>query len=59
LAVYLLEPESDDGFTTWNLFDQDLKKGGRYPVIRIFDLPRRGRTVNRRSSVAADPLLQN
>jgi hypothetical protein len=59
LAVYLLEPESDDGFTTWNLFDQDLKKGGRYPVIRIFDLSRRGRTVNRRSSVAADPLQQN
>ena len=59
LAVYLLEPESDDGFTTWNLFDQDLKKGGRYPVTRIFDLSRRGRTVNRRSSVAADPLLQN
>jgi Zinc carboxypeptidase len=59
LAVYLLEPESDDGFTTWNLFDQDLKKGGRYPVIRIFDLSRRGRTVNRRSSIAADPLLQN
>ncbi len=59
LAVYLLEPESDDGFTTWNFFDQDLKKGGRYPVTRIFDLSRRGRTVNRRSSVAADPLQQN
>jgi hypothetical protein len=59
LAVYLLEPESDDGFTTWNFFDQDLKKGGRYPVIRVFDLSRRGRTVNRRSSAAAEPLLQN
>ena len=33
-------------------FDQDIKKGGRYPVTRIFDLSRRGRTVNRRSSAA-------
>ena len=55
LSVYLLEPESDDGFVTWNFFDQDLKKGGRYPVTRIFDLSRRGRTVNRRSSEAAEP----
>jgi hypothetical protein len=59
LAVYLLEPESDDGVTTWNFFDQDLKKGGRFPVTRIFDLSRRGRTVNRRSSTAAEPLPQN
>jgi hypothetical protein len=59
LIVYLLEPESDDGLATWNFFDQDLKKGGRYPVTRIFDLPRRGRAVNRRSSTAAEPLLQN
>jgi murein tripeptide amidase MpaA len=59
LVVYLLEPESDDGFTTWNLFDRDLKKGGRYPVIRVFDLSRRGRTVNRRSTVIAAPLQQN
>ena len=59
LIVYLLEPESDDGFATWNFFDRELKKGGRYPVIRIFDLSRRGRTVNRRSSAAAEPLQQN
>ena len=59
LAVYLLEPESDDGVTTWNFFDRDLKKGGRYPVTRIFDLSRRGRLVNRRSSTAAEPQLQN
>jgi hypothetical protein len=56
LAVYLLEPESDDGFTTWNMFDRDLKTGGRFPVIRIFDLSRRGRSANRRSSASsADP----
>jgi len=53
LAVYLLEPESDDGFTTWNLFDRDLKKGGRFPVTRIFDLSRRGRSANRRSSASS------
>ena len=59
LAVYLLEPESDDGFTTWNLFDSDLKKGGRFPVTRIFDLSRRGRAANRRSSASTTDPLQN
>ena len=53
LIVYLLEPESEDGFVTWNLFDPDLKKGGRYPVTRIFDLSRRGRAAARRSSASA------
>ena len=51
LVVYLLEPESDDGFTTWNLFDRELQKGGRFPVTRIFDL-RRGRAATRRSSAS-------
>ena len=59
LIVYLLEPESDDGFTTWNLFDADLKKGGRFPVTRIFDLSRRGRGAARRSSASASPLPQD
>jgi len=58
LVVYLLEPESDDGFTTWNLFDSGIKKGGRFPVTRIFDL-RRGRAANRRSSAATTDPLQN
>ena len=53
LIVYLLEPESEDGFVTWNLFDSELKKGGRYPVTRIFDLSRRGRASARRSSASA------
>ncbi|HEY4735302.1 MAG TPA: M14 family metallopeptidase [Gemmatimonadaceae bacterium] len=53
LIVYLLEPESEDGFVTWNLFDSDLKRGGRYPVTRIFDLSRRGRAAARRSSASA------
>jgi len=54
LSVYLLEPESDDGLATWNFFDRELRKGGRYPVTRIFDLSRRGRAANRRSSAAAE-----
>ncbi|MDP9204019.1 MAG: hypothetical protein M3P12_00995 [Gemmatimonadota bacterium] len=59
LIVYLLEPESDDGFTTWNLFDSRLKKGERFPVKRIFDL-RRGRgAAVRRSSASTLPELQN
>jgi hypothetical protein len=59
LVVYLLEPESDDGFTTWNLFDGDLKKGGRFPVTRIFDLSRRGRAANRRTSAPTTQPVQN
>jgi hypothetical protein len=59
LIVYLLEPESDDGFTTWNLFDSRLQKGGRFPVKRIFDL-RRGRgAAIRRSTASSQPELQN
>jgi hypothetical protein len=34
LAVYMLEPESDDGLTVWNYFDKDLKVGGEYPVFK-------------------------
>jgi len=59
LIVYLLEPESEDGFLTWNLFDRDLKKGGRYPVTRIFDLSRRGRAAARRSSASASQEQQD
>ena len=59
LVVYLLEPESDDGFATWNLFDADIKKGGRFPVTRIFDLSRRGRGANRRTSVSTTQPLQH
>lgn len=59
LAVYLLEPESDDGLTTWNLFDRELKKGGRFPVTRIFDLSRRGRATVRRTSASITQPLRN
>jgi hypothetical protein len=35
LAAYLLEPESDDGLTTWNVFDAALRVGETHPVMRI------------------------
>jgi len=35
LAVCLLEPRSEDGLATWNFFDQQLKAGGDFPVIRL------------------------
>jgi hypothetical protein len=41
-AACLLEPGSEDGFATWNLFDRDLHPGGESPVLRVrsaLDLP--------------------
>jgi dipeptidyl-peptidase 4 len=35
LAAFALEPESEDGFCAWNLFDEGLKQGGEYPVLRV------------------------
>jgi hypothetical protein len=35
LAVYLLEPRSDDGLATWNFFDEGLEAGGDFPVVRL------------------------
>lgn len=37
LAMYLLEPESDDGFTTWNIMDDWIAPGKPYPVLRIVE----------------------
>ena len=37
LVFYLLEPESDDGLTTWNFFDQALTVGGAHPVRKSAD----------------------
>jgi hypothetical protein len=39
LAVYLLEPESDDGLVRWNFFDAVLRPGGAYPVRRLARWP--------------------
>ena len=44
LAAYLLEPESDDGLTTWNFFDTSLRVGGAHPVMRALQ-PIGGRVV--------------
>jgi hypothetical protein len=35
LAMYLLEPESDDGLVTWNTLDDELRRGADFPVVRI------------------------
>jgi len=35
VALYLLEPQSDDGLETWNFFDPWLAPGGDFPVLRI------------------------
>jgi hypothetical protein len=34
LAFYLLEPESDDGVTTWNLLEPALTSGAAHPVLK-------------------------
>ena len=34
LVFYLLEPESDDGLTTWNFLDPGLKVGASHPVLK-------------------------
>ncbi len=42
VAAILLEPESDDGLTTWNALDDRLAVGGAHPVRRLLDpLPAR------------------
>lgn len=35
LAAYLLEPGAEDGLTTWNFFDEGLKEGADFPVVRL------------------------
>ncbi len=39
LSMLLLEPESDDGLLTWNLFDAALAKGQEAPVARLVTKP--------------------
>jgi len=34
LVFYLLEPESNDGLTTWNVFDEGLAAGRPHPVLK-------------------------
>jgi hypothetical protein len=35
LAVYLLEPESDDGFARWGYLDDRLRVGEPFPILRV------------------------
>jgi hypothetical protein len=36
LVFYLLEPESNDGLTTWNVFDENMAQGKAHPVVKAF-----------------------
>ncbi len=35
LATYLLEPQSEDGLCAWNFFDEGLRQGADFPVLRL------------------------
>ena len=35
LAMYLLEPESDDGLVTWNVLDPLITQGANFPIVRL------------------------
>ena len=39
VAAIMLEPQSDDGLTTWNVFDDHLAVGGVHPVRRALARP--------------------
>ena len=39
LALYLLEPQSDDGLTTWNFLDAWVRPGAPYPIVRLLAPP--------------------
>jgi hypothetical protein len=47
LAAFLLEPASEDGYTTWNQFDRGLGARGNHPVRRLDRLPAVPRTLVR------------
>jgi len=38
-ALYMLDPESDDGLVTWNVFDDELAPGKFFPVWRVLEMP--------------------
>ena len=51
LAAYLLEPQSEDGLCAWNFFDEGLKQGADYPVLR---LPAMAPLATRKAAVPKD-----
>jgi Zinc carboxypeptidase len=53
LAAYLLEPESDDGLTTWNFLDSYLERGKTYPIYKLMPNQSIPPTVTRHSSGGA------
>lgn len=46
LAAFLLEPSSEDGYTTWNFFDRSLRAHAPHPVRRVRVLPTSLRTAS-------------
>jgi hypothetical protein len=53
LAAYLLEPESDDGLTTWNFLDSYLERGKTYPIYKLMPNQSIPPTITRHSSGGA------
>ena len=45
LAAFLLEPASEDGYTTWNFFDRGIRVRGAHPVRRLDAVPAVPRTL--------------
>lgn len=45
LAALLLEPASEDGYTTWNFFDRGVQARAPHPVRRVRVLPTSWRTA--------------
>lgn len=45
VAAFLLEPASEDGYTTWNFFDRALRVRAAHPVRRLTDIPSVPRTL--------------
>jgi hypothetical protein len=45
VAAFVLEPASEDGYTTWNYFDRALRARGMHPVRRLDRLPDVPRTL--------------
>ena len=39
LALVLLDPATDDGLVTWNVWDRAVRPGGDYPVVRLTSAP--------------------
>ncbi len=37
LAAYLLEPQAEDGLCTWSFFENGIREGADYPVLRLPD----------------------